>query len=162
MTSIAARGHSAGPAPVPGLKGRLRRILRPAYAIPLLLVLAMAMALLGRLTGLGVLRMPDAEVLQYRELKVLDGPDGSISILDASNGTSIVHFGPGGGGFIRAVLGHRPRERNPDGSLHERAFRLTSHADGKLVLEDRIGGTRYVLTSFGRTNAEAFAKLLPQ
>jgi len=134
--------------------------IRPVHAVFLVLGLIIAFAVLARQTGLGVLRMPEAEVVQYRDIRFADRADGSVGISDAASGAIILILEPGQGGFIRGVMRGRARERRLDGFGSEQPFRLARHADGRITLEDKATTIKIVLNSFGPTNAEAFARLL--
>jgi putative photosynthetic complex assembly protein len=134
---------------------------RPLHALLLVLGLTVVFAGIARLSGLGVLRMPEAAIVQYRDLRFTDRADGSVGILDASNDAIILIIEPGQGGFIRGVMRGRARERRLGEFGSEPPFRLARHADGRLTLEDTATKIKIVLSSFGPSNAEAFARLLP-
>jgi putative photosynthetic complex assembly protein len=52
------------------------------------------------------------------------------------------------------------RERNRAGISVEVPFRLSAWPDGRITLQDTGTGNTMELHAFGRTNAEAFLKLL--
>ena len=151
-----------GPAPVIPTDGRARSGFRPGHAIVIVLGLVVAIAVLARQTGMGVLRMPEPAIVQYRDLRFTDRADGSVGILDATTGAIVLILEPGQGGFIRGVLRGRARERRLDGFGSEPPFRLALHSDGRLTLEDMATKIKIVISSFGPSNVEAFARLLPQ
>lgn len=134
---------------------------RPIHGALLMLGLIVAFAAVSRQTGMGVLRITEAEIVQYRDIRFADRADGSLSVTDA-DGALISVVEPGQGGFIRGVMRGRARERRLDGQGAELPFRIARHADGRITLEDLATGVRVVLNSFGPTNAEAFARLLPR
>jgi putative photosynthetic complex assembly protein len=134
---------------------------RPFHAVLLVLVLTVIFAAVARLTGLGVLRMPEAAIVQYRDVRFIDRADGAVSVLDASNDAIILIIEPGEGGFIRGVMRGRARERRLGEFGAEPPFRLAQHSDGRLTLEDTATKIKIVLNSFGPSNVEAFARLLP-
>lgn len=134
---------------------------RPLHAIMLVLALTIVFAAFARLTGLGILRMPEPAIVQYRDLRFTDRADGSVGVLDASNDAIILIVEPGQGGFIRGVMRGRARERRLGEFGAEPPFRLAVHTDGRLTLEDTATKIKIVLSSFGPSNVEAFAKLLP-
>jgi putative photosynthetic complex assembly protein len=150
-----------GPAPVIPTDGRARSGFRPGHAIVIVLGLVVAIAVLARQTGMGVLRMPEPAIVQYRDLRFTDRADGSVGILDATTGAIVLILEPGQGGFIRGVLRGRARERRLDGFGSEPPFRLALHSDGRLTLEDMATKIKIVISSFGPSNVEAFARLLP-
>jgi putative photosynthetic complex assembly protein len=135
---------------------------RPLHAIMLVIVLTVAFAAVARLTGLGVLRMPEPAIVQYRDLRFTDRADGSVGVLDAADDAVIAILEPGQGGFIRGVMRGRARERRLGEFGAEPPFRLALHTDGRLTLEDTATKVKIVLNSFGPSNAEAFAGFLPQ
>ncbi|MGL4438271.1 MAG: photosynthetic complex assembly protein PuhC [Bosea sp. (in: a-proteobacteria)] len=134
---------------------------RPLHAIMLILALTVVFAAIARYSGLGILRMPEPAIVQYRDLRFTDRADGSVGILDASNDAIVTILEPGQGGFIRGVLRGRARERRLGEFGPEPPFRLARHADGRLTLEDTATKIKIVLSSFGPSNVEAFARLLP-
>lgn len=135
---------------------------KPLHAIFLILGLTVIFAAVARLSGLGILRMPEPAIVQYRDLRFTDRADGSVGILDAADDTIILILEPGQGGFIRGVLRGRARERRLGEFGAEPPFRLSLHTDGRLTLEDTATKIKIVLSSFGPSNVEAFARLLPQ
>lgn len=135
---------------------------RPLHAMAFVVLACLAFAATARWTGLGVVRMPEAEVVQYRDLRFADRADGSVGVADAATGAVVAILEPGTSGFIRGVMRGRSRERKLDGFGNEQPHRLALHADGRLTLEDRATGTKIVLNSFGPTNAEAFSRFLPE
>lgn len=136
--------------------------LRPLHAIMLILGLTVVFAAVARFSGLGVLRMPEPAIVQYRDLRFIDRADGSVGVLDAANDAIIAVVAPGEGGFIRGVLRGRARERRLGEFGVEPPFRLALHTDGRLTLEDTATKIKIVLNSFGPSNVEAFAGLLQQ
>ena len=134
---------------------------RPLHGVLIMLGLVVGFAALSRQTGMGVLRITEAEIVQYRDVRFVDRADGSLNVTDV-NGALVSVVEPGQGGFIRGVMRGRARERRLDGQGAELPFRIARHADGRITLEDLATGVRVVLNSFGPTNAEAFARLLPR
>jgi putative photosynthetic complex assembly protein len=157
-----APAGSEGPAPAIPSPGKARGGFRPGHAIVIVLAIMVGVAVLARQTGMGVLRMPEPAIVQYRDLRFTDRADGSVGILDAATGAIVLILEPGQGGFIRGVLRGRARERRLDGFGSEPPFRLALHSDGRLTLEDMATKIKIVISSFGPSNVEAFARLLPQ
>ena len=113
-----------------------------------------------RLTGVGVVRTPDAPTVSVREFRFEDRPDGSIVVLDASGRQLIDTVAPGTNGFLRGTMRGLARERKRQGVGPELPFRMIGRADGKLTLEDPGTGRRVDLGSFGPTNAAVFAQIM--
>ncbi len=72
---------------------------------------ALALAAFGRLTGVGVQKLPQSDAVLQRELRFLDAPGGVIVIQDASDGAVVHKVVPGDGGFIRTVIRGMAHER---------------------------------------------------
>jgi putative photosynthetic complex assembly protein len=132
----------------------------PLYSAGALIVVAILLVVGVRVTGLGELRTPQANVVVERMLQFKDHADGGISVIDASTDVEIVRVEPGTNGFLRSTLRGLARERWRDGIGREPSFRLTARSDGRLLLEDPATGRLVDLGSFGPTNAAVFARFL--
>lgn len=130
----------------------------PLWAIGALLLVALVGVASVRLSGVEI-REPDAPAVATRSLRFEDRPDGSVAVLDATNGRQI-HAIQGEAGFLRGALRAMARERRKQGLGSAPAFELIARADGRLTLVDPATGERVDLESFGPTNAGAFAQLL--
>jgi putative photosynthetic complex assembly protein len=64
-------------------------------------------------------------------------------------------------GFLRGVLRGLARERRALGVPADRPYRLTLHADSRLLITDPATGQRIDLASFGPDNAAVFLRWLP-
>ena len=131
----------------------------PLMGAALLVVFALAVVSLVRLTGVGASHVPDAAAVMEREFRFEDRSDGSIAVIDARDGR-IVETVTGANGFLRGTLRGLARERKRQGVGPEQAFRLIGRADGRLTLLDPATGRRVDLESFGPTNAGVFAHML--
>lgn len=126
----------------------------------LLVGFSLVLATTGRLTGLGRTSLPESRVVTSRELRFLDRPDGSVAVLEPSDGSEVETLPAGTNGFLRGVLRGLARDRKLAGVGDGPPFRLVRWADGRLSLEDPTTGRRVDLGAFGAGNAEAFARLL--
>ena len=131
----------------------------PLAGAALLVVFALAVVSLVRLTGVGVSHVPDAAAVMERDFRFEDRSDGSIAVIDARDGR-VVETVTGANGFLRGTLRGLARERKRQGVGPEQAFRLIGRADGRLTLLDPATGRRVDLESFGPTNAGVFAQML--
>jgi putative photosynthetic complex assembly protein len=134
-------------------------VLRAAAAMVVAVVLVVAFV---RLTGIGVVRTPEPQVVEQRELRFADRSDGSIEVFDAGDGTLVHTVEPGTNGFLRGTMRGLARERKRQGIGEAVPFRLLAHDDGRMTLEDPATGRRIDLGSFGPTNAAVFAQLMMQ
>ena len=101
------------------------------------------------------------KVVEVRELRFLDQPDGAVRIEDAGRGTVAAIIQPGtNNGFIRGVLRGLARDRKLRHIGRTPPFTLTQYSDGELTLHDAATGRTVPLNSFGPTNHDAFARLL--
>lgn len=131
----------------------------PLLGAALLVGLALLAVAFVRITGLGATHTPDAAAVVVRDFRFEDRSDGSVAVIDASNGWQ-VEVVTGANGFLRGTLRGLARERKRQGVGAEQPFRLTGRADGRLTLEDPATGRRVDLESFGPTNAAVFARML--
>ena len=124
-----------------------------------LLAFAFCITLFSRTSDIGVSHMPKSAPYQVLHLDFVDGDDGSVAILDASDGALIYTVAPGTNGFVRSALRGFAHERRRDGIGPAQPFTLTRWTDGTLSLQDEATGRRIDLDAFGPTQAESFARL---
>jgi putative photosynthetic complex assembly protein len=99
--------------------------------------------------------------IKARELRFVDQPDGSLSVLDAATGKTAGGVAVGAtSGFIRGVMRGLARDRHKSGINTEPPFRLTLWANGQLSLTDPTTNRVIELSGFGDTNRAAFMALL--
>jgi putative photosynthetic complex assembly protein len=131
----------------------------PLVAIGGLLAVTLLLVSAARITGhrddTGV--APSATA---RELRFEDRSDGGVAVYDARTNGVVGSVAPGEDGFVRATMRSLARERLRVGAGPEVPFRLASHGDGRITLEDPTTGRRLALEAFGPTNAAAFARFL--
>jgi len=132
----------------------------PLFALGALLLATVVGVAAVRLTGVGIVRVPDAAAVTVREFRFEDRPDGSIVVLDASGRQLVDTVAPGTNGFLRGTMRGLARERMRQGVSPALPFRMVGRADGKLTLEDPGTGRRVDLGSFGPTNAAVFAQIM--
>jgi len=124
-----------------------------------LIAFAIASASVARVSGLGTLRNPTANVVKSLALRFEDQADGSVLVRDAGDGALIYSIAPGTNGFMRATLRGLARERRRTDVGEEQPFQLTYWDDGRLSLDDKATGRKVALEAFGPTNAQAFSRL---
>ncbi|RYY94617.1 MAG: photosynthetic complex assembly protein PuhC [Comamonadaceae bacterium] len=134
-----------------------RGMLAALGAIVVLTVVAVAFV---RLTGIGVVEVPQAAPVAVREFRFEDQDDGGIRVLDARSGRVVHTVLPETNGFLRGTMRGLARERHRRGLGQQTPFRMIGRADGKLTLEDPATGRQVDLGSFGPTNAAVFAGLM--
>lgn len=101
-----------------------------------------------------------ARPVASRDLRFADRADGAIVVTDARSGRVVETLAPGTENFVRGGMRGLARERNRAGIAEEVPFRLSTWPDGRITLQDMGTGNTMELHAFGRTNAEAFLKLL--
>lgn len=129
--------------------------------IVLSLAASLAAAVFWRQPSPGVLRMPGDAILQYRDLVFADLPGAAVGVTDAADGREAAVYQSGEGAFLRSMMRGLASERRRNGGSESTPFRLARHVDGRLTIEDRHTGRVIVISSFGPTQVEAFARLLP-
>jgi putative photosynthetic complex assembly protein len=126
----------------------------------IIIVLSIATAALGRLTGMADSR-PTAEPVVSRELFFRDKANGTVAIYDAANPAEPIEtIAPETNGFLRASVRGLAQQRLRQAANTAVPFRLTAWADGRLTLEDSTTGRRIEMEAFGPTNEAVFAHLL--
>jgi putative photosynthetic complex assembly protein len=133
----------------------------PLLGAGVLVVLSLLLAAAGRFTGLGTSMVDPASELQTRDLRFEDRADGSVAVLEAVDHQVVEILAPGTNGFVRGVLRGLARERKLDGIGDAAPFRLISWSDGRLSLRDMATGREIQLVSFGQTQFDVFAAMLP-
>jgi putative photosynthetic complex assembly protein len=122
-------------------------------------VLTLVMTSIARLTGYQPDRPPPSTVVEVRDLKFEDRPDGAVLVYDAADGHLAYTVQPGTDGFVRGVLRGLVRDRRANHIGAGPPFRFTRWADGRLSLDDPSTGHHVDLEVFGPTNAGAFAEI---
>lgn len=95
-----------------------------------------------------------------RDLRFSDRADGAVVITDARTGHPIDVVEPGTEGFVRGAMRGLVRQRRIADIGPDLPFRLSAWPDGRITLQDTANGNTMELHAFGRTNAEAFLRLL--
>ena len=127
-----------------------------------LMVFAILVAGLGRLTGLGRVESPTSTPYWTLQLRFEDRADGSVAVRDAERGDVFAVVAPGTGGFIRATLRTFAQARKRDDLGAQVPFRLVRWRDGSITLTDPAIERSVELDAFGVDNAGAFAKLFAE
>jgi putative photosynthetic complex assembly protein len=121
--------------------------------------LAIVAAGVGRVSGIGVTRMPAAAPVLARALHFTDRDDGAVVVSD-TDGRTVAVLDPGTNGFARGALRGLARTRKLEDIGAAAPFILTRWADGRLSLEDPSTKQQINLEAFGATNSAVFARLL--
>ena len=124
-----------------------------------LIVISIAGAFIGRMSGTSATPAPPAAVVESRELRFSDRADGAVVVTEAG-GSGVTVVAPGTNGFLRGVLRGLAQERLRRHQGAETPFRLTRWSDGRLSLTDPLTQRSVYLEAFGPTNVAAFAVLL--
>jgi len=124
-----------------------------------LVALSIVAAGAGRLSGVGVTRMPAAVPVQSRALHFSDRHDGAVEVTD-TDARVVAVLPPGTNGFARGVMRGLARARKLEDIGQQPPFILTRWADGRLSLEDPSTKQHINLEAFGATNSAVFARLL--
>lgn len=95
-----------------------------------------------------------------RDLRFTDRADGAVVVTDARDGRQIEVVEPGTEGFVRGAMRGLVRQRRIAEIGPDLPFRLSAWPDGRITLQDTANGNTMELHAFGRTNVEAFLRLL--
>jgi putative photosynthetic complex assembly protein len=95
-----------------------------------------------------------------RDLRFSDRADGAVVVTNAATGHQVDVVEPGTEGFVRGAMRGLVRQRRLAEIGPDMPFRLSVWPDGRITLQDMANGNTMELHAFGRTNAEAFLRLL--
>jgi len=95
-----------------------------------------------------------------RDLRFADRADGAVVVTNALTGQQVDVVEPGAEGFVRGAMRGLVRQRRLAEIGPDMPFRLSVWPDGRITLQDTANGNTMELHAFGRTNAEAFLRLL--
>lgn len=160
--------ETSRPMPDRGRAARPERPKSPGFPLPPLLGAAtlVGVALVGvawfRLTAPPPAPPPIDQAVASVQLMFEDVADGSIRVYDADSGMLLEEIPAGADNFMRATLRGLVRSRNASDAQERVPFGLYRLADGQLLLVDSVTGDAIDLWAFGRTNAAAFARFLPE
>jgi putative photosynthetic complex assembly protein len=129
------------------------------YGAVALVSFALIASSVSQITGIGGVRMIEAEAAETLALKFEDRADGGVLIKEAADARTIYRVEPGTNGFIRATMRGLAMERKRDGVGEKTPFLLIHWTDGTISLEDPATSRKVDLDAFGPTNAAAFAQL---
>ncbi len=130
------------------------------YAAAALIALTLILTLVGRLTGLGTVGVPEAAVAHQVEVQFIDEGAEGLVMASVSTGLPLARVAPGDDGFVRGVLRGMNRTRMLERIDQSKPFLLTEWADGRITLLDESTNRQIDLLGFGATNFEAFARLV--
>jgi len=88
-----------------------------------------------------------------------DMPDGSVAVLNATNGATVATIPARGGGFIRSTMRVLATERAHDNIGPATPFILEQMPGGTFELSDPATGQNLDLVAFGPTNEAEFASI---
>ena len=125
-----------------------------------LIMFAIVIAGIGRLTGVGTVRADYAKLVQTVSFRFEDRADGGISVIAPETGAVVGALAAGTDGFVRTVLRSLAFDRRRHGVDSQPAFVMTKWADGHSTLDDPATGRRVDLAAFGAANMQTFANLL--
>jgi len=94
------------------------------------------------------------------DLLFLDGPNGTIDVLEATSQSLLARYTSGEGSFLRGILRSLVRERRVRELEPGGTFTLSLLENGSLVLSDPETGYWMALEAFGVDNRRVFAELL--
>jgi putative photosynthetic complex assembly protein len=134
---------------------------RPLTLAVGLVLIAAALTVFARFTGIGVYKLPDSPIVQSMELIMHGRPDGAVEVRNAATGNLVQTYSlKEGGGFFLTILKGMEFERNLQKIALDINYTLARHQDGRLILHDPATGRRQTVDTFGTVNTAVFANLL--
>ncbi len=129
-----------------------------AASLAIVTVIAVGIAQYG---GIGTSQRPaDAAIAFSQDLLFADQADGSITIVDSSNGELVSVIAPGSDGLLRGTLRSLGGTRAASDIDLTAPFQLQMHADDGVYLADALTGRLIRLESFGPLSTGAAADLM--
>lgn len=164
---LAAQQNNAAPVEDTRRESRDARTRRRGWTVypPLagaasLVVFAIVAVSAYQLSNSGAEQAPLESAIASVDLRFEDQDDGSVAVIDASDGSLIDTLQPGTNGFVRGALRSLARERRASGIGAEEPFSILRTASGQVVLHDPATGRLIDLRAFGPTNRDAFGRFL--
>ena len=102
----------------------------PLFALGALVLASVVTVAAVRLTGIGVVHVPDAAPVAVREFRFEDRTDGGITVSDAATRQVVALVEPGTNGFLRGTMRGLARERKRQDIGPDLPFRMVGRADG--------------------------------
>jgi putative photosynthetic complex assembly protein len=128
--------------------------------IGMILVSALVLAFVARVSDLGATRITPATAVESRDLAFLLGADGTLIVRDAHLGQNLKIMPPTDDNFIRVVIRDLVLQRSLAAIPQDAPYRLSRLADGQYMLKDTVTGRMIMLNAFGPANCKVFASLL--
>lgn len=134
---------------------------RPLTLAVGLVLIALALTIFARLTGIGVYKLPASPIVQSMELALRERPDGAVEVRNAATGILVQTYSlKEGGGFFLTILKGMEFERNLQKIALDNTYIIARHQDGRLILHDPATGRRQTVDTFGTANTAVFVNLL--
>ncbi len=132
----------------------------PLYSAIALVALVCTIAVFGRLTDVGTVRVATTTPVDIRDIVFLPGEGDSVIVTDAASGAVIEELGSNQDGFVRGALRGLQRSRTIANVPQTQPFRLIMWEGGAITLSDTGTGERIYLDAFGPDNVAAFSRFL--
>jgi len=125
-----------------------------------LIAFAIVAAAVGRVTGIGAVRVGYSAPIHTVALRFDDRPDGGISVIAPETGSVIGAIEVGTDGFVRTVLRSMAFDRQRRGIGSGPPFVIAKWPNGHSTLDDPSTGRRVDLVAFGAANMQTFTRLM--
>jgi putative photosynthetic complex assembly protein len=125
-----------------------------------LVIASVVIAGVSRVTRFGVSRVSLSDVSQSVAVRFVDGANGTMQILRASDAVELVVLASDGSGFMRGVARSLFRQRSLSKIDRSEPFELARRTNGKYFISDPSLGSRMELDGFGPTNTQTVAAII--
>jgi putative photosynthetic complex assembly protein len=99
------------------------------------------------------------DVQQVRDLR-LDTSTGDLRFFDQSSGALVAELPTLTEGFVQVTMRNLSQRRVFSGKPADAPYQLTRYSTGHIVLHDPLTDTTVAVSTFGNSQAKAFARLL--
>ncbi len=125
-----------------------------------LILFAMVITFLGRVTDTGRVAMPDSPIVESVTIRFVDVGGGAYDVREQETGKVVLRLDASNGGFALGALRGLNRRRMQRDVDAGRPYEIARFADGRLTLIDHFADQTIEADAFGSTNAETLARLL--
>jgi putative photosynthetic complex assembly protein len=121
---------------------------------------ALLLTLLAQTTGIGAAKTDHGQAVATFDVTMVEASNGSVALRSAKDGSVLVGFDEGRGGFFRGAIRAFALKRRQLDVAPEVPFTVTRWESGHLTLTDTGTGHQIPVDAFGPTVTSMFAPLV--
>jgi putative photosynthetic complex assembly protein len=121
---------------------------------------ALLLTLLAQTTGIGAAKTDHGQPIATYDVTMIEASDGGVALRSAKDGSVLVGFDKGRGGFFRGAIRAFSLKRHQLNVAPEVPFTVTRWESGHITLTDKGTGHQIPVDAFGPTVTAMFAPLV--